>query len=145
MAPSLRVRMSNRCIELNSTVNEQSGRCRQRTFCPIQSRDPSSFSTVACTASWLLPAGGFCSSFAHQAITARIIRGLEGEAIAVLIGEFARAVVEGDAAHENRFASAVELDTAPGGDPAHPAVRQHHAIFPFRNCLRHGALSQRLC
>ena len=45
------------------------------------------------------------------------------------LGEFARGVVERDAAHENRFASGIKLDTATGGYPTHPAVRQHHAIF----------------
>jgi hypothetical protein len=62
---------------------------------------------------------------------AREMREFSAPFVQLLFRLLARRDVKGDAAHANRFAIAVVLDAATGGDPTHPAIRENDPILLF--------------
>ena len=62
---------------------------------------------------------------------AREMREFAAPFVQLLFRLLARRDVKGDAAHVNRFATAVALDAATGGDPTHPAIRENDPILLF--------------
>ena len=80
---------------------------------------------------------------AHHRDTPRV-RDLLPQELRLLLGLLARGDVAGGAPHQDRLASGVDLDTAPGRDPAGRAIRQQQPVFRLVSAFIEPATATRV-